>query len=232
MPRPACALPKCPPPDAVCLCAQNVLPLLPIRGEYGVGDSPLTVRSTHLHAIMTRPDADNIEIERKYLVCDDSYKALATDVQIIRQGYLSLDPDRTVRVRRLDDSAFLTVKGSARSDALERFEWEHPIAVAEAEALFPLCLPNPVYKERWLVPWQGFVIEVDVFQGDNAGLVLAEIEQPDVHSAPLTLPSFIGREVTGDPRYYNSYLAACPFAHWPLTMPSEADSAPLASNRP
>ncbi len=153
------------------------------------------------------------EIERKFLLKDDSYRRLATQVHHIRQGYLSLDPDRTVRVRQLDDEAFLTVKGRNAEGSVAHFEWEKPVSLSDAEALFPLCLNHLIDKHRYCVPWHELTVEVDVFHGDNEGLVLAEIELPR-EDYPLTLPAFIGEEVTHDARYYNARLSTCPYRQW------------------
>ena len=157
----------------------------------------------------------NQEIERKYLLADDSWRNLVTGVQHIRQGYLSLDPDRTIRVRRKDNQAFITIKGRNREGGISHFEWEHEISLADAEALFPLCLNPIIDKHRHLVPWQNFTIEIDVFHADNEGLVLAEIELPS-ENTPVSLPPFITSEVTDDSRYQNSNLSVHPYTSWGL----------------
>ncbi len=149
----------------------------------------------------------NQEIERKYLVVDESFRSMATKVKHIRQGYLSVDADCTVRVRVADDRAYMTVKGRNQKDGFSHFEWEKEITLADAEALFALCRHGMIEKERHLVPWHDLTIEVDVFHGRNEGLVLAEIELPSEDYPLPDLPPFIGEEVTADSRYYNSSLA-------------------------
>ncbi len=144
------------------------------------------------------------EIEHKYLVTDDSYKLLATEAHAIVQGYISREVNGTVRVRIVGDKARLTIKGRTVGDTRSEFEYEIPLADAE-EMLRTLC-PQPVIsKTRHIVPYEGHTWEVDEFHGDLEGLTLAEIELPEsIHS--YALPPFVGRNVTGDPRYYNSAL--------------------------
>ena len=168
----------------------------------------------------------NTEIERKYLLRNDSFRQLATAVVPIAQGYLSTDPDRTIRVRRKGDKAYLTIKGKNENGGISHFEWEKEITVNDAESLLSLCSNSTprlgrgaggevlITKDRYLVPWQGLMIEVDVFHGANEGLVMAEIELPSEDYPMPELPDFIGEEVTADPRYYNSYLSAHPFSEW------------------
>lgn len=143
------------------------------------------------------------EIERKFLVVGTSFVDRATASHTIAQGYLSTDPDRTVRVRILDDKGFITVK--TRNSGAVRGEWEYEIPVADARELLPACLKT-LEKTRYVVPaGDGLRWEVDVFAGRLDGLVLAEIELPEADT-PFQKPGFIGEEVTGDPRYYNSNL--------------------------
>lgn len=153
----------------------------------------------------------NTEIERKYLLRDDSWRSLVTARHEIKQGYLALGGGNTVRIRLKDDKAYLTVKSHPEKDSITRFEWEHEISPVDFHALFPYCVSGAIEKTRYLVPLSGtdLVIEIDEFHGAHSGLVLAEIELPDEHTA-LRLPSFIGKEVTNDPRYYNSWLSANP----------------------
>lgn len=155
----------------------------------------------------------NQEIERKYLLKDDSFRSKAVAVHRIRQGYLSADPERTVRIRQTDNKAFITVKGPNKNGSVAHFEWEREISVADAEALIPLCLNGVIDKERYIIPWQNLTVEVDVFHGENRGLVLAEIELPDEKTPVPDIP-FLAEEVTADPRYYNSYLAKHPYTAW------------------
>ena len=151
-----------------------------------------------------------MEIEHKYLV-SGPYKHLAVDKVHIVQGYLSDDPVRTVRIRIRDGKAWLTVKGGSSSDGLSRYEWETAVADSDAENLLALCLPGVIDKHRYLVPWHGHTWEVDEFHGHLEGLVLAELEVPSVETT-FPVPPFVGQEVTGDIRYYNSQLrkAAAP----------------------
>lgn len=147
-----------------------------------------------------------MEIERKFLVQGD-FIALATSQTSIAQGYLSSVPERTVRVRIRDEKGFLTIKGKSNESGMSRYEWEKEITLQEAKELLPLCEPGVIEKVRYLVPEaSGLFFEVDVFSGRHDGLVLAEIELPD-ESTPFDAPSWLGQEVTGDVRYYNSYLS-------------------------
>lgn len=144
------------------------------------------------------------EIEDKYLVVSDDFKAMATAVKSIRQGYISRAPERTVRIRIVDNRGFITLKGLSAGAARDEYEYEIPAADA-AEILSRLCEGKVVSKTRYIVPFAGHTWEVDVFHGDDEGLVVAEIELPDEHTS-YDLPPFAGRKVTGDPRYYNSNL--------------------------
>ncbi len=146
------------------------------------------------------------EIERKFLVKDRSFERMATGVKRIAQGYLSRDPQRTVRIRICNDKGFITIKGEGDSLGMSRFEWEKEIALQEAQALLRLCLPVVIEKERYIVPFEGLTFEVDVFHGKHEGLVVAEVELESTEQK-VTLPSFIGQEVTGNKRYYNAYLS-------------------------
>lgn len=155
----------------------------------------------------------NIEIERKFLVVDKSFKELAIRQSYLKQGYLSLDKNRTVRVRIADEKAFLTIKGVSNASGLSRFEWEREISVEDAKNLMNLALPGVIEKIRFIVPFDGHTWEVDEFSGENAGLLMAEIE---LHSEAdsFALPPFVGKEVTGDQRYYNSYISQSPYNTW------------------
>lgn len=152
-----------------------------------------------------------IEIERKFLVVDPSVVD-GVDGSALRQGYLSRTPQRTVRVRRSGDQAWLTVKGV--SLGATRAEWEWAIPIEDADGLLAICDGPVLEKIRYLVDHAGRTWEVDVFAGANAGLVMAEIEL-ESEDADISLPPWIGREVTDDPRYYNSALAASPVSTWP-----------------
>lgn len=151
------------------------------------------------------------EIERKFLVAGDFRSGVSGASHII-QGFLSSAPGRTVRVRLRDDKGYLTVKGPAKG--LTRFEWEKEISGGEAELLLRLCEPGVIDKTRHLVPASdGHVWEVDEFHGDNEGLVVAEIELGAEDEA-FERPAWLGDEVTGDRRYYNSSLTKCPYKDW------------------
>ena len=156
----------------------------------------------------------NQEIERKFRVKDDSYKALSTGHVRIRQGYLALNERCSVRVRLWDDQGYITIKGKAAAGHLARFEWEKPIPKEDAEALLNLAVSGFIDKIRWLVPLtETLTCEVDEFLGANQGLVLAEIELPDEH-ADYPTPAFLGEEVSHDPRFFNSYLSRVPYTTW------------------
>ena len=152
------------------------------------------------------------EIERKFLVAGE-FRQFATAEYRICQGYLSSDPQRTVRVRIKGDKGYLTIKGASTADGLSRFEWEKEIAVSEAEMLLKLCLPGAIEKTRYIIPFGGLTFEVDEFFGENAGLVMAEVELESA-TQQVSLPEWLGQEVTGDKRYYNSYLSQRPFSKW------------------
>lgn len=152
------------------------------------------------------------EIERKFLVKRESWTPPAEGGVNYRQGYLSVEPARTVRVRIAGDNAFITVKGI--TSGIERMEFEYPIPVRDAGTMLDvLCVRPLVEKVRYRVPFAERVWEVDDFLGDNEGLLLAEVELPD-RGAAVTLPAWIGKEVSGDPRYFNSNLAANPYSRW------------------
>ena len=154
-----------------------------------------------------------VEIERKYLVNSDCYKQLAYAHECIKQAYLSSHPGRSVRVRVKNNSAFITVKGKSSDNGLSRFEWEKEIAVRDAEELLLLCEPGAIDKIRYKVKHGEVVIEVDEFFGENDGLVLAEVEFESV-SQEFAKPEWLGAEVTGDKRYYNSMLSKNPYKNW------------------
>jgi len=152
------------------------------------------------------------EIERKFLVKGD-FKSFVTGEFRIKQGYLASARGRTVRVRVRGDMGYLTIKGEAGESGVTRYEWEKEIPVAEAEELLARCEPGLIDKTRYLVPAGGFTFEVDEFYGDNEGLILAEIEL-ESESDQYPKPDWLGEEVTGDLRYYNSMLIKNPFTAW------------------
>lgn len=162
---------------------------------------------------MREAPISTIEIERKFLVRDGWRDAVRASTRIV-QGYLSSVPGRTVRVRIAADRGFLTIKGAASASGLSRYEWERELPLAEAEALLVLCEPGVIDKVRHLVPAGRHTYEVDEFFGENAGLVIAEIELA-TEDEPFERPAWLGAEVTGDRRYYNSSLVTAPFRSWP-----------------
>jgi len=152
-----------------------------------------------------------IEIERKFLLRGDSWRSTAEGV-LYRQGYLCLDPERTVRVRLAGGQGYLTIKG--KSSGASRNEYEYPIPATEAgEMLDQLCQGGLVSKLRYRIEFGGWTWEVDEFAGANAGLILAEVELQSEEEM-VELPDWIGEEVTGDRRYYNAYLSQYPFQSW------------------
>lgn len=154
----------------------------------------------------------NIEIERKYRVTDTSYRTQATRCTYYKQGYLSVTPAATVRIRIAGDRAFITVKGT--TTGYSRQEYEYPIPVVDAARMLDsLCQSGLIEKRRYLYPFAGHTWEIDEFMGDNEGLIVAEVELQS-ESEAVQLPPFIGREVTGDPRYYNACLAQNPYKNW------------------
>ena len=154
-----------------------------------------------------------LEIERKFLVKDDSYKAMAYSASRIAQGYICSSRGRTVRVRIRDEKGYLTIKGPADSEGLGRYEWEKEIPMQEAQELMRLCEPGMIDKTRYLVKSGKHVFEVDEFYGENEGLTVAEVELESADES-YEKPDFIGEEVTGDVRYYNSFLMKNPFSRW------------------
>ncbi len=146
-----------------------------------------------------------LEIERKFLVVDDSYKRLSYGSFHIVQGYICSERGRTVRVRIRDDRAYLTIKGPSENGGLTRYEFEREIPLEDGQQMMQLCEPGIIDKTRWLVKSGNHTFEVDEFHGDNEGLVVAEVELA-YEDEPFKKPHFIGKEVTGDRRYYNSQL--------------------------
>jgi CYTH domain-containing protein len=155
------------------------------------------------------------EIERKFLVLSDDYREEAYSIITVRQGFLNTDPCRTVRVRLEGDRGKITIKGLSSDNGTTRYEWEKEIPFAEAESLLNLCELNLVEKKRYLVNYDDFIYEVDEFLGDNDGLVVAEIELKH-EGQEFSKPNWLGKEVTGDVRYYNSQLAKTPYMNWKL----------------
>lgn len=153
-----------------------------------------------------------IEIERKFLVKGEFRNFVEKSVRI-RQGYISLVPERSVRVRIMNNRGFLAIKGKTNSSGKSRYEWETEIPVKEAEELLNICEPGLIEKTRHLVKYGKYIFEIDEFYGENKGLVLAEIELKS-ESENIEMPDWIGEEVTGDPKYYNAMLIKNPFSKW------------------
>ena len=152
------------------------------------------------------------EIEKKFLVAGE-FKESAKKATRIAQGYLSSVPERTVRVRVKGDKGYITVKGIGNDSGASRFEWEKEIPVEDVRDLLKICEPGVIDKTRYLVDCDGHTFEVDEFYGDNEGLVVAEVELSDENEA-FTRPSWLGEEVTGDKKYYNSMLMKNPYKNW------------------
>ncbi len=153
------------------------------------------------------------EIERKFLVKGD-FMPFVTKQTRITQGYLSSVPERTVRVRIKGDKGFITIKGIGNESGASRYEWEKEISVEEVNELLKLCEPGIIDKTRFIVPASdGLKFEVDEFYGDNDGLTVAEIELPD-EDFKFEKPEWLGEEVTGDIKYFNSMLMKNPFKNW------------------
>ncbi len=155
----------------------------------------------------------NLEIERKFLVKNDSFKLESFKKEKIIQGFLSLVPERTVRVRIKGDSGFITVKGIGNKSGTTRFEWEKEISLKEATKLLKICEPGIIDKTRFNIRSGNHTFEVDEFYGNNKGLILAEIELNSEDEA-FNKPDWLGNEVTGNIKYYNSYLVKHPFKNW------------------
>ena len=152
------------------------------------------------------------EIERKFLVAGD-FRPFVRKAIRITQGYLSSAPERTVRVRTKGEKGFITIKGKASESGASRFEWEKEIPVDEVRELLKICEPGVIDKTRYLVDVGNHTFEVDEFYGDNEGLIVAEVELGSEDEA-YEKPSWLGEEVTGDVKYYNSMLMKNPYKNW------------------
>lgn len=160
-----------------------------------------------------KPNMKMIEIERKFLVKDDSFKAAAFTQNRIAQGYLSSVPERTVRVRVKGDKGYLTIKGVSNDAGMSRFEWEKEIPFDEAKKLLLLCEKGVIDKTRFEIKQGNHIFEVDEFYGENEGLIIAEIEL-ESETETFEKPNWLGHEVTGDTRYYNACLSNNPYKNW------------------
>lgn len=154
-----------------------------------------------------------LEIERKYLVNSEVFKQEAFKQTRILQGFLNTHPERTVRVRIKGDQGFLTVKGISNKSGTIRSEWETEISTEEAELLLNLCEPGIIEKTRYEIKDGNHIFEVDVFSGENEGLIVAEVELKSENEV-FQKPVWLGKEVTGDLKYYNSQLSKNPFKNW------------------
>lgn len=154
-----------------------------------------------------------IEIERKFLVQNTDFKTACFDIKYMKQGYLNSDKLRTVRIRISNTQGFITIKGKSNETGTSRYEWEKEISISEAEDLMILCEPNLIEKKRYLIKAQQHIFEVDEFLGDNLGLIVAEIELSSENES-FKKPAWLGEEVTGDSKYYNSSISKLPFKNW------------------
>lgn len=153
------------------------------------------------------------EIERKFLVNNLSFIKASYDSNRIEQGYLNSNKDRAVRVRIKNNKGFLTIKGASNKSGTTRFEWEKEISVTEATQLLAICEPGVISKTRYLVKSNQHTFEVDVFDGDNKGLIVAEVELTSENEV-FEKPDWLGKEVTGEVKYYNSQLSKNPYKNW------------------
>ena len=152
-----------------------------------------------------------LEIERKFKVLGDGWREGALG-QLLKQGYLSTDPERTIRVRIEGTQAWMTIKGAVKG--ISRLEFEYPIPLLDGEEMLrALCQKGIIEKFRYRVAFRNHIFEVDEFLGDNLGLIIAEVELGD-ENENVELPPWIGEEVTGDRRFYNSYLSEHPYTVW------------------
>ena len=152
------------------------------------------------------------EIERKFLVKGE-FRNFATAQIPIKQGYLCSDPERTVRVRLKGDKGYLTVKGKSDESGLSRYEWEKEIPADEAKDLLEICEPGVIDKTRYLIKYGQHTFEIDEFYGENEGLVIAEVELQS-ENEKIETPDWLGEEVTGNIRYFNSMLIKNPYKNW------------------
>jgi|TARA_B110000259_G_scaffold12018_1_gene12932 adenylate cyclase len=155
----------------------------------------------------------SLEIERKFLIKNLDFKTESFEKKYLKQGYLNADKNRTVRIRIADEKAFITIKGKSNKAGTTRFEWEKEIPFSEAEELLLLCEPCIIEKHRYLIKKGTHTFEVDVFLGDNQGLIVAEVEL-NSENETFEKPTWLGNEVTGELKYYNSSISKLPFKNW------------------
>jgi len=153
------------------------------------------------------------EIERKFLVHSLDFITESIQFEKIAQGYLNSTPERTVRIRIKNQKGFITIKGKGDETGTTRFEWEKEIDLHEAEALLNLCETGVIYKTRYLIKKGNHTFEVDIFEGENKGLIVAEIELSDANET-FEKPNWLAKEVTGEEKYYNAFLSKNPFTNW------------------
>jgi adenylate cyclase len=153
-----------------------------------------------------------LEIERKFLVVNDKWQDNILSEVVLKQGYIANQPNATVRVRIADDAAYLNIKGA--TSGITRAEFEYPIPLADAEQILAQVAERPfIDKTRYKVRWGGHVWDLDLFAGENSGLIMAELELSS-EDEPFELPPWVGEEVSGDPRYYNASLVKHPYSLW------------------
>ncbi len=159
-----------------------------------------------------------IETERKFLVRNDSYKTQSIEMTRMIQGYICRESGKTVRIRIAGEHAWITIKGASSANGTSRYEWEEEIPSDEAAELMKLCSDGIIDKTRYIVIFAGHKFEIDEFHGNNSGLTIAEIELEN-EAEPFFKPEWLGQEVTGDRRYYNSMLISNPFSEWEKHTP-------------
>lgn len=152
-----------------------------------------------------------IEIERRFLLKNDSWRALAGEPEIMRQGYLSVEKERTIRVRIIGNRAWLTLKGYISDVARSEFEYEIPLP--HAEAMMQTMCPFKLEKRRYKINYQGFLFEIDEYFGENAPLIVAELELPD-EDAAFAKPEWLGEEITCNGKFTNAHLSKHPYSEW------------------
>lgn len=155
----------------------------------------------------------NIEIERKFLVKNNDFKTEAQHKSFLKQGFLNSHKERTVRVRILDNKSFLTIKGKSNNSGISRLEWEIEIPLKEGKKLLSLSEKGIIEKYRYYIKKEKYTFEVDEFLGDNKGLIIAEIELNNENDT-FEKPNWLGKEVTGQKKYYNSFLSQNPYKNW------------------